>query len=307
MAVAQRPRIGASAAVYAILDETTDTIGGGTPTWGTIYTLPNVMKVSVNPNGSGTTLFGDDKAAISAETTGDIDITLDLADLMPADEGRLLGHTYAGGSLAKAGTDQSPYVAFGFKMLRTGKDGANLVYDYVWLYKGKFQKPSIDEETKGATIKFQPISLKGKFVAMLNNGQYANVLRTDDANATSTTVTNFFNQVSVQSLDLTALTATIAKGTAGDSGKIVITFSKGSGSSFSLNSNTITSSSIAIMDATSVRAGTFAVGSAGTTVAVKFTPTVAFSGAEVIGTYVDNTNLDNSNVAATPIGKTLTF
>ena len=61
------------------------------------------------------------------------------------------------------------------------------------------------------------------------------------------------------------------------------------------------------MTASGLVAGAYAVGTAGTSVTVKFTPTVAFSQSDVVAAYVTNAVRDNANVAATPVGDIVTI
>lgn len=72
--------------------------------------------------------------------------------------------------------------------------------------------------------------------------------------------------------------------------------------------HTVIAANLLITDTSgTLRAGSFVVGSAGTTVTVKFTPTVSFGSGEDIGVGITNQIKDNSNVSATPSGDVLTF
>jgi phi13 family phage major tail protein len=301
--MANRIRIGASDMVYSLLNEASDVLAG-TPTYGTIYPFPKLLdKVEVNLNGSAVTIFGDDAARDTAETVGEIDVTISVADLPPEDQARILGHTYASGSIAMNAVDASPWVAIGFKVLMTGGG-----FTYYWLYKGKFLKADGSHETKKGSINPQYLELKGKFVALQANNLYGNKLRTDDSNAPAGVITAYFNAPYFQTSDTTALSVAIAKGTAGDAGKIVATFSKVSATSFSIDAAYGAAAYFGVTDATGGmnRAGTYAVSGAGTTVTIKFTPTVAFTGAEDIAAIIHDI-FDNSSVKVTQAGKVLTF
>lgn len=296
MALVERPAFGARDLVYALMDEGTDT-SSAFPTYGTIYAVPGLRRVAVNVNSSGSTLFGDDGPRNSAETVGEIDLEFEIIDLLPAHEARLLGHTYSSGQLQKSVQDVSPYIAVGFKITR--EDGES---SYIWLYKGKMMKPSSDNATKESSINYQTPTLMGKFVGLQYNDLYMNKVRTDDSNA-SAVVSGFFSAVTEPTADNTALTATISV----SGGNARITFAKGSGSSFGIDSDTVTSSTIIVSTASGLEAGSFAVGANGTTVNVDFTPTVAFSGGEDVGVAVTNLVKDNSGVSATVTGDVLTF
>lgn len=274
MAIAQRPRIGLKDVVYAILDESTDVVGG-TPTYGTVYPLANALELSFDPGSSSTTLFADDGAAFSAETVGEMTVSLGQADILPVDMNRILGHTYAGGVLVENTSDSSPAIAIGAK--RTMPGG---YYEYFWLPKVRLQKPKTDAKTKGASVEFQTPMLEGRVVKLTANNNYRTRVRTDDANASSTTLTNWFAQpVVADSSDLNALNVAIAEGTAGNVGKIGFTFSKTGGGNFTLASGTVTTSNLIVAKSSGIVAG--AVTTPSTTPAashvIYFTPTVAFS------------------------------
>jgi len=307
MATAVRPLIGASDLVYALMSESSD-VAGGTTTYGTIYTLPNLRRISINPNSAAATLFGDDGPRISAETIGEIDVEFEIADILPADEARILGNTYSTGSIVRDLADASPYIALGFKLLRSGLDSATAVYDYIWLYKGKMMKPAQDNQTKEDKINFQCPKLVGKFVARQSDNQWMIKCRTDDANAATITA-GFFSTVVSQSTDATALTCTLSEGTVGNVGKIKLVFAKGSGSSFNIDASTLTIANVSTFEDTpeSVRAGTFTTPEAGATVTVYFTPTVAYGGAATVAVIVNAGVKDTAGVACTQVADIITL
>lgn len=302
MAYAARPRIGVSNVVYAVLDETTD-VSGGTPTYGTVYSLPYVRKTGFKSAASLATLYADDGPRFAAETIGDMAISLDLADISPDDEARLLGHARTNGKTVKTATDTSPYVAIGFKTLRSGKDSSNPVYSYFWFNKCIFQKPDVDAETKGASINYQTPTLEGRVVSLISSNQYMVTARSDDADVSATTISNWFNQPVIGSADLGALGVVIATATT----NVSFTFTKTGGGSFSIPSAYISSAYMPVLDSTSVRAGTYSASGQGTaTVTVTFTPTSAFGVAE-IGAFASSAIHDSHGVPLTPSGIVLSF
>ena len=307
MALAQRPRIGLKNVVYAILNESTDVIGG-TPTWGTPQPLANAIEMSFDPASSATTLFADDGPAFTAETVGEMMINFSVADLLPQAEADLFGYGYSNGLTVQNSGNQSPYIALGAKVARAGKDGGSEVYDYIWLYKVKLNKPNAADRTKEASIEFKVPTVEGRVVQLTSSGDYRIKARSDDTNVIPATLTNWFNQPVLASSDVTPLTATIAEGAGGDAGKVVVTFVKGSGASFSLIASTVASPNVVVTSsAGGVRAGTWAVSGAGTSVTAKFTPSVAFGAGEDVGVVVTPGVKDASSVAATTTGDVLTF
>ena len=298
-----RPFIGLSGVKYSLLTEASDTVGGSQPTYGTIYDLPGAMEMKWDPNASAATLFADDGAYTTAETVGDMKVTMKLADAEPADYARLLGHTYSNGQIVEKTTDASPFIALMFKALRAGSS----VYEYFCIYKLKLSKPSLDSATKGASINYQNPSFEGHVVKLNYNDSFRLRMRTDDATADATTLANFFTAIPFSGANLNALTCTIAEGTAGNAGKIEFTFAKAGGASFSMDSATcVIANLITTIAAGGICAGAFTVAGAGTTVIVRFTPTTPYGSAARVGVTVSGAK-DTSGVSVTPTGKVITI
>jgi phi13 family phage major tail protein len=300
----QRLRIGASDFVYAIMNESTDIVGG-TPTWGTVTSCPNTKSVAFDPGSSLFTGFYDDGAKFSADTVGVLKMTVNFGDLSPTNEAALLGHTYTNGQIQQKTTDQSPYVAVGWKTLRLGTNSGTAIYDYYWLYKGKARKPSLDAQTKAETISPADVVLEFNFVGLLSqSGLYSNKLRTDDDAAAAATISGFFTTVPLPSANLNALSVVAAE--VGTSGTIGFTFSKAGGASFSMDSSTPSNVTMPVYVAGVLKAGSYSTGSAGTTVVVTFTPTVAFGGTDTATVCVTAGAKDTSGVGCTPYSVQLT-
>ncbi len=303
-----RPRIGASDLVFAVLDEDTD-VAGGTPTYGTPVALANLAEINVNPNGSTSVLFADDMPAVVGETIGKIDVDFQLADISQANYALLFGHTYANGAIAEKADDQSPYIAIGFKALRSGKYSGLKVYDYFWLYKGKMSKPDSKYETKKDSINFQNVTLKGQFVALQScDKAFRMRVRTDDA-AAAGLLSAFFTQVTLPTADVTDLTVTIAQGTAGHAGDVRLTFAKDSGLSFGISDlSELNVFAINITDDDAViLPGTFVIGANGTTCVCYFTPDIAITSADHVIVVVTSGVRDSSGVGCTPASIELTW
>ena len=298
---APRPRIGLSNVVFAVLDEATD-ISGDTPTYGAITPLANALELSFDPAGNEAMLFADDGPAFLADNLGEMKLTFGIADISPANLATILGHTYANGITQESPTDQSPYIAIGARKLRSGKQGSSLVYDYFWLLKVKLMKPKEDAKTKGATIEFQTPMLEGMAVQLAANGIYRNWLRTDDANASSTSITNWFSQVVIDAdADLGALNVAVAKSTT----KANFVFTKVGGGLITLTQAQLTSESLPTFKGTNAVpiAGTYVISNNGTaTVTVQFTPTVAYGAVAVGGSVSPGMITDQNGVYAAQTG-----
>lgn len=302
MALAARPRIGLSNVVYAVLDESSD-VTGGTPSYGTITPLANAMELSFDPAGNEAMLFADDGPAFLADNVGEMKLSFNIADITPQNYATLLGFTYANGIVSEKPTDQSPYIAIGARRLRAGKDGSNTVYDYFWLLKVKLMKPKQDAKTKGASIEYQTPTFEGMAVQSIAKSNYRTTVRTDDPNATSTTITNWFTQVVTDSsADLGALNVAVAKNTT----KARFTFTKTGGGNITLNAADLTTANLPTYKGTDAApiAGTYAItsGNGTATVVVDFTPTVAYGAVAVAGAVSPNGVKDQNGVYAVQHG-----
>jgi phi13 family phage major tail protein len=292
----QRPRIGLKDVVYAVLDEATD-IAGGTPSYGTVYPLTNAIELSFDPGSSASILFADDGAAFSAETVGEMSVSFGQADLLPEDVARLLGHTYANGIITKNVSDVSPYVAIGAKRMMSGGQ-----YEYFWLNKVILTKPKMDAKTKADKIDFQTPMFEGKAVKLTATGNYHSVVRTDDSNALSATLTGWFTQpVISSSADLGVLNVVVAKSTT----KATFTFTKVGGGLITLTQAQLIAANLPVYKGSNAvpQAGAYVITNNGTAnVTVTFTPTAAFTAVAVAGAVAPNKVYDQSGVAATQTG-----
>lgn len=222
-------RIGCDGLVYAIM--TTEETPTTAPVYGAPVTAPGVMHININPNASLDTLFADDGPMESATTLGKIEVEIEKNALSTPDKAALLGHKIdADGGLAYGDTDTPPFVAIGFRSMKS-----NGTYRYVWLYKGKFTDPEDKYETKADSVKFQSDTIKGQFVKL--NKLYSvggssvrpwkYEIDGDYAGVNQTAITNFFTQVNLPNASATTaaplLTVAVAQGTVSGSTKATIT------------------------------------------------------------------------------------
>lgn len=232
MSAIQRPGIGVEGLVVAILDPSTDVIGG-TPVYDTPLDLAGLAKLTVNPNGTVATDYADDGPSFVATTVGKIQIDLDMQDVVPSSIATIFGISYANGVLVDSSLDTSPYLALGYKQWLAGlDDSGDRVFRYVWLLKGVLAKPPLGGETKKDTLNYQHMTIKGEFAFLQASSAraYMTSVRTDDPNVLAATLTNFFDQpVLSGDADLSALTVVATTG-AGGTGTFLLTFSKASAS-----------------------------------------------------------------------------
>lgn len=153
-------RIGCDNLVYALM--TTEDTADAAPVYGDVQAAPGVMSININPNGSQETLFADDGPMEVASTLGRIEVEIQKNELTAQNKADLLGHEIdSNGAVVYSDNDVPPWVAIGFRTLKSsGK------YRYVWLYKGRFNEPEDNNETKGDSINFQADTINGQFTKL---------------------------------------------------------------------------------------------------------------------------------------------
>ena len=154
-------RIGVSNFHYAMMtkEETLDT----PPTYGKPISAPGLMSLNINPNAGMDTLFADDGPFETATTIGQIEVEVQKNALTTQNKADLLCKVVdSKGGLISSSTDIPPWVAIGFKSLKS-----NGKYRYCWLYKGKFMDPEDNNETKGDSINWQSDTITGNFVKLI--------------------------------------------------------------------------------------------------------------------------------------------
>lgn len=222
--MARKALIGLSDFHYALLTSGTDTLAVA-PQYETPVKISGAIRASYNPNGSISTLFSDDGPSIAADTIGEVELSLDIEDLSQEDEAAIFGHTISNGILIKKPTDTSPELAFGFKAKMS-----NGQYKFLWFLKGKFSKPSMDHETKGAQINYQTPKFVAKFVQREYDGNYLFQTRQDAVGYTSDIGSNWFTNVATATPDTTAPTVSVSPADGATSvavtANVVWTFSK---------------------------------------------------------------------------------
>ena len=159
---------------------------GGTATYDTPVRIVGAISANVNPNSSSASLFADDGPQDTAATLGEISLELNMSDIPLATQAELLGHTIEGGVLKKKGGDVPPWVAIGFRTLKS-----NGSYRYYWLNKGKFATPEEDLKTKGDSIEFQTPTIRGSFVKRDSDDEWQRQADSDDTES-ATAITNWF-------------------------------------------------------------------------------------------------------------------
>lgn len=256
-------QVGLSDLYYSLL---TSDPAGGTPTYEAPVKVVGAIQGNINPNPQMETLFYDDGPGEVATSIGQISLELVVADLPLSVQGVLLGHAISGGVIERKGSDIPPWVAIGFRALKT-----NGKYRYVWLVKGKFSEPEQNHETRGDSINFQTPTITGNFVKRDSDQVWMRQGDEDEAAWAEATGTDWFTSPA-GSADTTPPTLVSTAPTAGQTlaapATIVWTFSE------PIHPLDVTTDKFQVYDdADAPVAG--AVAKSGNTVV--FTPTVAFT------------------------------
>lgn len=105
-------------------------------------------------------LYGDDAIAESDKSFQSGAITLGVDDLSDTVQVEFLGHTVAAdGEITAKGTDNNPYVGFGFYSIKKVNNAQK--FRAIWLPKVQFAEPNDTNATKGKNVAFATPSLTG--------------------------------------------------------------------------------------------------------------------------------------------------
>lgn len=143
--------------------------------YGTPKRIVGINSIDINPTVNKATLYGDDSALATASSLGEIEVTLDIADLPVEDLAALLGHTISGGVMVSKGSDSAPYVAIMFE-----SEKHNGEIRYVKLLKGKFSESQETINTRGDSIEYQVPQITGTFVSRTNDSAWKHTRDTTD-------------------------------------------------------------------------------------------------------------------------------
>jgi len=169
---------------YALLTSDPAT---GTATYAAPVKVIGAITANINPNASSATLFYDDGPGDTAATLGEITLELNLADIPLATQAVWLGHDYSGGILKRKGGDTPPWLAIGFRTLKS-----NGAYRYMWLNKGKFTVPEEDYNTKGDSIEFGTPTITGSFVKRDCDDEWERTADEDDDDFNPSYISTWF-------------------------------------------------------------------------------------------------------------------
>lgn len=163
-------KIGVSKFYYA--KQTTEETASTPATYETPVAIPGLTSVNVETTSNTATLYADNGPYETATSLGDVNLTVNLADLPLSAQADLLGHTLdtTNNQLDSKASDAPPYVAVMFEFL-LGNGSKRCVK----LYKGKFTEPADSGQTRGENVEFQTSEATAAFVQLKNNGMYKSV------------------------------------------------------------------------------------------------------------------------------------
>ena len=301
----ERPRIGLSGLVLAqVLSDDENGIVYDTP-----FRIPGAVVATINPNSSVETDYADDGAFFAQNNRGNTELSLEMIDITPENEAKMLGQKRVNGVTIETDLDQSPYFAFGAKVLMAGSDKAgDAVYTYLWYAKGKFSVPESGGETKRDSITFGHKNLTAQFVKtqFVPEGQKSGTIgakvRTDDPDAPASLIENWFNAPVISVAQNTgAFTVTAA---AGSNNTVILTGSKNGGANVSFGrASAKLGETIIVTDASGEFVeGSIAFGGTATAPTITFTPA---EGANAPASVTVTSGLkDNFGIGATPMTDT---
>lgn len=294
----ENPVIGLDNVVIAEL--LSDDVNG--VTYDTPIALKGAVNASVNPNSDVAVDYADNGPFFVMNNRGNTELTLELTNVDPAVQAKMLGQKRSGGITVETPMDSAPYFAMGFRVWVGGTDeNGNKIYEYMWLAKGKFSVPESGAETKKESVSFQHKNMTAQFVATIfvPNGQDSGTICThcrSDVDTSSAVIANWFN-APVVSVASQANTITVTSA-AQASDKLTITFAATTATTIAeatANANNIT----VLNGDGEVIDGTFAIGVSG-----NVAPTVVFTLADntdTVATVVIGAGVkDIYNVAVSP-------
>lgn len=173
--------------VYA--KQLTDTKQGAT--YGPVKSMAGSIEAKVNPNASTATYYADNKVKGVATSKGAFEIELGIDTLTKEVRTDVLGSEIdSNGVLLESPDDQAPYLAIGFSA-----ESDNGGKDYYWFYKGKFEVPSDNFQTKTDKIEFQTGSIKGTFIPPDFHNKDKAVVNSKDADISAEVIEKWFDAV----------------------------------------------------------------------------------------------------------------
>lgn len=146
-------RVGLDNFYYAVLDED-DKVTADEPT-----RVKFVQQMNIEFAQEIVKAHGDNKTAEIAVANGDVNVTTQFHTVPQQDQDIIFGAEVVDGISAYGGDDTPPYIAMVCEV--THNDGSS---SWLGLAKGKFTRPSEENNTKGDGVEFASDSVSGEFM-----------------------------------------------------------------------------------------------------------------------------------------------
>ena len=159
-------------------------------TYDTPVSIAGVKTIDVKPSSGVDTLYGDDAPFDIASYLGDIEVTIETAQIGVKELGALLGHTVDKGVMEFKSTDEAPYVAIMFESIKS-----NTKKRFVKLLKGKFAEPEDNFQGKDSSVHWNTAKLTGHFVVREYDSAWKRIADEDGEGYESTTGENWYKSV----------------------------------------------------------------------------------------------------------------
>lgn len=145
----------------------TEDVVAGTTTYETPKRMGAAISLSETPTTNMSTLYAENGPSETASANGPTTAEVGVKELAPEVRADLLGQTInADGVLIQSREDRAPYVALGFQMTGESENDA-----FVWLYKGKFSRPTTAGTTKGESVEFSTPTISATFIGRDSDGE----------------------------------------------------------------------------------------------------------------------------------------
>lgn len=177
--------VGLKNLVYAVMtDEKTET-------YGAVKSIAGAIDADIKPSINSSDLYADDGLSETRSALGKIEVSLTVKDVPKTALTDLLGHTVdANGVLIKKSSDNAPYVAIGFKSLKSNGE-----YRYKWLFKGKFTLPEEKHKTQEEKLEYQTQQITATFMRREKDEQWEASVDSDDTGIGETVISGWFTKV----------------------------------------------------------------------------------------------------------------
>lgn len=168
----------------------------------------DVISANINPTINTAEIYADDRLSELLPIIGKIEVEMETADLPLKVRAKIMGNEFENGVLIEKGTDVPPYLALGFKSLKS-----NGKYRYVWLLKGMAQSVIEEYATKKDSVDVKTPKTKFIFMSRIHDDKLKHTADEDGEGFTGTV--NWFKKVPgdttpVVEVNKSALTAAIS-------------------------------------------------------------------------------------------------